>query len=367
MEDTTYIKKIYFILFFFAVVLCAFLLKALSSVFLPIVFAFLLSFVFFPIIDKLNRFTKIPWVTLSLLVIVLLIVIFIGLSSILVSSLSKIIAEYPKYETKFMSIYQIFAERFNLEFDESKSFIDNVWKYFQVREYIQKIAIFLSSGIFSFGKNIFLILFLLTFLLIEIRITNKKINYAFIGKTKGKVLRITRRIVTETVRFISIKFYISLMTGFLVYLGCLLLKIDFPIVWGFISFLMNFIPTFGSIISCSITTLFAILQYYPSPTRIIFILIYMIIINFVLGNVLEPRIEGKHLGLSPFVILISLSLWSYIWGFIGMLFAVPMTVIIKIFCENISYLHPFALMLGNDPKETRKDFYNENDSEKGTK
>lgn len=356
MEENSYSKKIYFIMFFFAVVVCAFLLKALSSVFLPIVFSLLLSFVLFPVINKINKFTKIPWITLCLLTVIFMVVIFIGLSSLIVSSLTKIISEYPKYESKFMSIYQLVADRFNLEFDSSKSFIDNVWKYFKVREYVQSIAIFLSTGVFSFGKNTFLILLLLTFLLIEMRTINRKINYAFIGKTKGKVLRITRRIVTETVRFISIKFYISLMTGILVYIGCLILGIDFPIVWGFLSFLMNFIPTFGSIISCGITTLFTVLQYYPNPTRIIIILVYMVSVNFVLGNVLEPRIEGKHLGLSPFVILISLSLWGYIWGFVGMLFAVPMTVIIKIFCENISYLHPFAILLGNDPKQTRKDF-----------
>ena len=76
-------------------------------------------------------------------------------------------------------------------------------------------------------------------------------------------------------------------------------------------------------------------------------LIFMIVVNFGLGNILEPRIEGKNLGLSPFVILVCLSLWGYIWGFVGMILAVPMTVIIKIICENTDYLKSIGILLGN--------------------
>ena len=67
----------------------------------------------------------------------------------------------------------------------------------------------------------------------------------------------------------------------------------------------------------------------------------------VLGNIIEPRIEGKNLGISPVAILVSLSIWGYIWGFIGMILAVPMTVIVKIFCENIPYLNLISTVLGN--------------------
>lgn len=80
----------------------------------------------------------------------------------------------------------------------------------------------------------------------------------------------------------------------------------------------------------------------------------MIAINFILGNIIEPRIEGDRLGLSPFAILVSLTLWAYLWGFIGMILAVPMTVIIKIFCENIPYLNFLSTILGNKRKIKEK-------------
>ena len=339
-------NKIYFVLLFFAVIVTGFLLKNLSSVFLPVVLSVMLAFILLPIIKKMNAKLHLPWILSSILVLVLFLVIFLGLFSLLLKSLTTIISEYPKYEKKFMSIYQIIAQSFNLEFDESKSFIENVWKFLKVQEVVQNMAVFLSSGMVNFGKNLFNISLLCIFLLIEMRLTKQKIYSAF-DNDEEKVNKISHQVAHDTVNYISIKFFISLCTGLLVFLITWILKMDFSIVWAFLAFIMNFIPIFGSIISVSITTLFAILQFYPSIGKPIFVLIFMIVVNFGLGNILEPRIEGKNLGLSPFVILVCLSLWGYIWGFVGMILAVPMTVIIKIICENTDYLKSIGILLGN--------------------
>ncbi|MCR5188810.1 MAG: AI-2E family transporter [Treponema sp.] len=353
MEETnkTGDKKIFYILLFFAVILTGFLLKSLSSVVLPVIFAVMLSFVLFPIIKKINNKTKIPWIISTLIVFFIFFVIFFGISSLILNSLSTIFNQYPKYEKKFMSIYTIIAENFHLEIDSSQSFIDNVWKNLKVREYIQKAAVSISSGAVAFGRNLLTVVLLAIFLVLEMRITKDKMQVAF-KNDKEKFNKISHQIAGDTVHFLSIKFFISLATGILVYIATKILRMDFPLVWAFISFLMNFIPIFGSIIAVIITTLFAILQFYPdSIVQPIFIFIFMIGANFVLGNILEPRIEGKNLGLSPFVILVCLPLWSYIWGFVGMLLAVPMTVIIKIICENIDDLRGIGVILGNKPSE----------------
>ncbi len=369
-DEKDYTKNIYFILLFFAVVLIGFLFKTLSSVFLPVVIAFILSFVLLPIIQKVTRKTKLPWVAVSLITVFLFLVAIFAFSTLIIRSLSTIIVEYPKYESKFQKMYGLIAQNFDLEFDSGKSFIENMWKHLKVREWVQKIAIFLSSGVFSFSKNIFLITILLIFLILDMRFVGKKINYAFVGKAKGKILRLSNKIVSETVHFLSIKFFISIATGFLISIACFILKVDFPIIWGFLAFIMNFIPTFGSIFSTALTTLFALVQYYPNSFYKAFIIfMIMLTVNMVLGNIVEPRIEGKHLGLSPFAILVSLTLWGWIWGFIGMLLAVPMTVIIKIVCENISYLHIFAIILGNSPSQIKKEIEaspSETTSEKDT-
>lgn len=344
-------KKIFYILLFFAVILSGFLLKTLSSVVLPVIFAVMLSFVLFPIIKKINNKLKVPWFLSTIIVFIIFFTIFFGISSLILNSLSTIVNQYPKYEKKFMSIYTVLAENFNFEVDSTKSFIDNVWENLKVREFIQKVAVSLSSGAFAFGKNLLSVVLLAIFLVLEMRITKDKMQVAF-KNDKEKFNKVSHQIAGDTVHFLSIKFFVSLATGILVYIATKIMGMDFPLVWAFISFLMNFIPIFGSIIAVIITTLFSILQFYPeSIVKPIFIFIYMIGVNFVLGNILEPRIEGKNLGLSPFVILVCLPLWSYIWGFIGMLLAVPMTVIIKIICENIEDLRGIAVILGNKPEE----------------
>ena len=350
MEDTSN-NKIFYVLLFFAIILGGFILKTMDSVILPVIFAVMLSFVLFPIVKKISAKTKIPWVITTIIIFILFVVAIVGITSLVANSLMTIFDQYPKYEKKFMSIYAVLADTFNLEIDESKSFMDNVWNLLKVREFIQQGAVFLSGGIVSFGKSLFTITLLSLFLVLEMSITKRKMHVAF-GNDKEKVNRVSHQLARDAVNYISIKFFISLGTGLLCFFGCLIVKMDFPLVWAFVAFIMNFIPIFGSVISVGITTLFSILQFYPeSLARPIFILIFMITINLVLGNILEPRIEGKNLGLSPFVILVSLSLFGYIWGFLGMLLAVPMTVIIKIICENIEYLKGIAVLLGNNPVE----------------
>jgi predicted PurR-regulated permease PerM len=354
MEDKDFTRPIFYILLFLAVIVVGTLCKVLSSVVIPIVLAVFLALTFIPVVQKINKKFKIPWVLTVLLIDILLLAAIAAISTLLFNSLSTITSEYPKYESRFMSIYRLIADTFNLEFDAGKSFGENVWNILKVRELVQRIAIFLSSGLVSFSKSLLVIFLLFTFLLIELRVGVKKINTAFADKAKGKIFRISQQIVTETVRFLSIKFFISLATGILVGIGTSIIHLDFPIVWGFIAFIMNFIPTFGSIISTLITTIFALLQFYPSWGKVIYIFVLMLSVNMVLGNIIEPRTEGKHLGLSPFVILVSLSIFGWIWGFAGMIIAVPMTVIIKIICENVSFLHGIAVLLGNTAEPPKK-------------
>ncbi|MCR4952538.1 MAG: AI-2E family transporter [Treponema sp.] len=354
MLEEKYQKSILYILLFFAVIVASFIMKELSSVFLPIIISILLAIVFYPVITKLHTKLKFPWVLAALLIVFLLLCGIGSISSLLTNSLGTIFSEYPKYEIRLMNIFEKIANSFNLEFDQGKSLIQNLWGILQIRDFIQKAAVGLSSGIVTSVKSVLVLLLMLAFLLIELGAFSKKIHIAFEDVSRGAILNISRQIISDVTRYLSIKFFISLATGLLVYAGVAIIGLDFPIVWGFFAFIMNFIPTFGSIISTVITSLFALLQFYPEWGKIIYVVVLLISVNFVLGNIIEPRIEGRHLGLSPFAILISLSIWGWIWGFIGMILAVPMTVIIKIVCQNIPELKRIAIFLSNNPEETIK-------------
>lgn len=352
MEKEGYTRQIFSILIFFAAVCFIAVLKITSTVTIPLTIAILMSFVLQPIVRALTKL-HIPWAIATILVSLLFMIAIIFGGTVLLTSLRSILADFPVYETRFLRIYESIADIFNLAFDADKSFFDNLWtglnEVFNFRGYVQRLALALSGGIYSFGRSLFLVILLMAFLLVETQMTSDKINVAFEGKIKKRVIIITGVVIKEIVHFLFIKFYISLATGFFVYIGLSIIGLDFAIIWAFIAFMLNFIPTFGSIFSSVITTLFAALQFFPSHGHIVAVFALMLAVNFIFGNIVEPKIEGDNLGISPFVIIASLSLWGWVWGFVGMILAVPFMVIIKIVCENIPILYPVAVFLSNKP------------------
>ena len=355
MTKDQYSKNILYLLLFCSVVIMGFLMKVTASFMLPVVISVLLSCVFYPIVKRLNEKLKFPWVLGSIVMVLIVVVIIMVLSTIIGTSLTTFLSQYPKYESKFLYLYKMCADAFEFQFYDDKSFFENIWGQLKVREFVQKTAISFSGDVLAFTKNVGMILLFIVFLLIEMRYSHEKVDAIFQGKNSRRVMTVTRKIITETVHFLSIKFFISLATGALVFICCLIAGVDFAVLWAFLAFVMNFIPTFGSIFSVLITTLFTLIQFYPSSLRIIFIFVSITAVNMILGNIVEPRIEGKNLGISPFVILVSLTFWGWMWGFIGMIIAVPLMMIVKIICENVSFLHPIAIILGNKPADTQKE------------
>ncbi len=352
-EKNDFTKQSFFILLFIGIVVGVFVMKTLSHIILPVIFAVILGFAFLPVVEKMQKKLHCPWVLGSVLVTLLAVIIMVLMSSLLVTGLSSILSNYSRYETRLQTIFAAFDSIFDFGFDEGKSFFENIWGFQKIRAVVQKVAIALSSGLVNSGKSILTVFLLMAFFLLEMKLSKKKIKLAFTDKSK-QVIIISEHVKREVSHFLSIKFLASLGTGVIVFCSTFLIGMDFPVVWGFLAFCMNFIPIFGSIISCIATIVFALVQFYPSIWQVILVAILMLSVNMFIGNILEPKIEGEGLGISPFVILISLSIWGYIWGFLGMLLAVPMTVMIKIICEKIEYLKPVAAIIGNGTARTVK-------------
>ena len=119
--------------------------------------------------------------------------------------------------------------------------------------------------------------------------------------------------------------------------------------WGFAAFLLNYIPTIGSVVAVILPALLAVLQFNV-PTPPIMILVSLGIVQFVVGNLLEPRLHGERLNLSPLVVLLSLALWGTIWGVVGMFLSVPITVTILIICSEFRRTRPLAIILSQSGK-----------------
>ena len=339
----------FILMLFLSIVVALAIMKIAAKVLIPVVLAILLSLVLVPIASVLNRKLKIPNVLCIILVLAALILIVFFVGTILLSSMRTIVEQYPKYEQRFLSIYEHIAAIMELPFDEGLSLFTNLWMQEGVRTFIQDLAIMLSTKLFSLIKDFSMVVLFCFFFMSEFRYFNTKMEFAFADVMPNKIRSMITNITNQVIKYISVKFFTSLLTGIIVYIGCLCTRLNFPILWGFIAFVMNFIPTIGSIFSCLITILFALLQFWPSPLPVILISIILIGVNTVLGNIVEPKIQGENLGLSPFIIIVALSVWGWIWGFAGMVIAVPLMVVIKIICENVEFLKPVSILLGTAP------------------
>jgi predicted PurR-regulated permease PerM len=144
--------------------------------------------------------------------------------------------------------------------------------------------------------------------------------------------------------YVALKTLTSLLTGFLSYFALLFIGIDAPLFWAFLIFVLNFIPTIGSLIATAFPAIFAILQF-GEITPGILVLSIVGAIQLVVGNFIEPRLMGNSLNISPLVVFLTLAIWGVIWGISGMLLSVPITVILIIIMSEFPGTRPFAILL----------------------
>lgn len=188
---------------------------------------------------------------------------------------------------------------------------------------------FANSLISSLGGvfgNAFLILFTVLFMLMEAWSFPQKIN-AIYGNRGDEVLNRISDVLKSTRQYLSIKMLMSLATGILVGGGTALIGLDFPILWGFLAFALNFIPNIGSIIAAVPAVLLSLVQLGSMATLGV-ILVYLTA-NIVIGNIVEPRYMGEKVGLSTLVVFLSLVFWGWLFGLVGMLLSVPLTMTVK--------------------------------------
>jgi predicted PurR-regulated permease PerM len=150
-------------------------------------------------------------------------------------------------------------------------------------------------------------------------------------------------VISQVQRYLAVKTAISLVTGILITIMTMAFGLRFALVWGLIAFLLNYIPNIGSIIAAIPAAVFALVQLGLVPALLI--AAGYLVINTILGNIVEPNLVGQTLGLSTLVVFLSLVFWGWVWGPLGMLLSVPLTMIIKIMLEANDETRWIAIML----------------------
>ena len=184
------------------------------------------------------------------------------------------------------------------------------------------------------------------FLLFEAVFLRTKLDKAFEGRAE-RIRKISSSVITQVTNYLSIMFFVSILNGAMAGVGLWIIGVEFAAVWGVIQFVLNFIPNIGSIVAGLGATAFALIQFWPQPGPIVATALIMLGVNIFCGFIVMPKAMGDSLGLSPLVVLISLMIWGWLWGFVGMILAVPMMAIIKITCENIPVLEPISTLMSS--------------------
>lgn len=197
--------------------------------------------------------------------------------------------------------------------------------------------------------RVLIVLVTLTFILLEASELEQKVSLAFgsDAQPSGPFAEAGEKVT----RYLLIKTIVSAITGVLAGFLCRFVGVDFWVMWGVVAFLLNYIPTIGSIVAAIPPMLLALVQLGVAPMAVLGVG-YMVI-NVSLGNLIEPRLMGQSLGLSPLIVFLSLVFWGWLWGPVGMLLCVPLTVMAKLVLESNEDTRWLAVLLGS-PRDVRR-------------
>jgi predicted PurR-regulated permease PerM len=197
------------------------------------------------------------------------------------------------------------------------------------------------EGIGALFTNGFVVILTVVFMLMESKNFINKIEFA---DGKKETMKHIDAIFTQIKSYMVIKALISLLTGFIVWIGLKTIGTDYAFLWGVLAFLLNFIPNIGSIIAAVPAVLITLVQLGPLSAVIVGVLYLMV--NIIIGSIVEPKVMGKGLGLSTLVVFLSLIFWGWLLGMVGMLLSIPLTIMAKIIFHANKNTRWIAVLLG---------------------
>ncbi len=327
------------------VVVVIFGLRAASGILVPVALAFILTVLSLPLLTRLRAGAVPGWlaVFVTLLVNVAVLVLLLLLVS---HSANEVRLALPRY---FLQLQQLVLSAEEWLLARQFPVTDGGLIGFLNPEHVVGIVTATLRGITWTVSNGFLVILLMTFMLIEAASLPVKLRAA-LGDDEADLDRFAK-VNSEVQKYLVIKTVVSMITGLLVGVWLWFLGVDFPLFWGLMAFLFNYVPSIGSILASIPPILLALVQH-GIATALLVALGYLIV-NVALGNVIEPNLMGRRLGLSTLVVILSLVFWGWVWGPVGMLLALPMTMVVKIMLENTADLRWLAILLGPAPSRER--------------
>jgi len=325
------------LLLLLVVAAACFVLRAAQAVILPLIIAWLLSYILGPVVTFMTR-RRIPTgVAVTLVLLILLGICYLG-GLFLHSRAMSFVQAYPAYQQRVQALLRVATQRWNLPYDPLEGI--NWWS--KIGEYMAVTA----RPVVSFTSKLVLVIFYLVFLLLGKPYFSAKLQYAFDSRRADHISGMLGAISKQIGTYLSLQLLISMVTGVVVWLGLSWIGVDFAVTWGALAFFLNFIPNIGSILA-SIPPILVALVQFPTVWPAVGTGLMLLTIQMTIGNVIAPKVLGERLNLSPVVVLLSLVFWGWLWGVVGALLSVPIASAIKIVCGNIEPLRPISILMGS--------------------
>lgn len=334
------------ILIFLFIIVLLFLLHTLQVILLPLFLAFFVAAVFQPVVIFLKKI-RIPTFISITLIVLFIFALFFGIFLVVQSTLSDIISE-SNYLSKQITqrVNEIFAWA-NSTFGSKLSFdrlykqiikqIDTAWISQRATEIFSLLSSFTGSTV---------MFFLYLAVLLSGMVNYKKfLEYVDDFNPEGRILHIYEKIQKVITSYMVIKSILNIGMALITYIVCISFDVKFALFWSFITFVLSFIPTLGSILSTAMPSLMATIQFNTFDAVLIFVGL-LIIAHFIMGNIIEPIIMGTNMSINTLTVIFGLVFWGFIWGIPGMMLSVPLLVVFKIAFEQFPSLQIFSRLMG---------------------
>ncbi len=329
-------------------VLAVVVLKALAFLFVPLAVALLCCYGLALPLEFLQRL-RVPTALRSVAVVLGVVAACYLLGRLVQANVVELEARLPRFEATFWQYAALLLDRLDISREQAAQAAAAFMEKFKHADLqpLGGVVRQVGGSFFAFLGNIFWVLLFLVFILAERESLARRLARG-LGEEQAVAWLATAARINGAVRhYLELKILLSLATGGLFAIALLLFGVPFALLWGVLAFLLNFIPNLGSVIATLPPVAVALFQS-GSLAETLLVAAVLVGIQMVVGNVVEPRLMGRGLNLSPLVVLLALLFWGWLWGLVGMLIAVPLTAAIKIACEQFEATRPAAILMSSD-------------------
>jgi AI-2 transport protein TqsA len=343
------------LLLFAALVIGVAGLKAAQNFFVPVLLAFFIATVSYPVTDWLRRH-RVPR---AIAVLLTVLVDFAFLAGVVVLGVTIFGDLQKKWDTEYYELTRVKVQEASagIAAKLSELGVEDAGAKMQeaVNENLAELRNIDFAQIWNLGTGVVgrvlsffgtsvIVIILTVFMLLEARMFGRR--FRAICEARGPNIQRLLSATKDTQRYLGIKTAVSLVTGLLAGLLCWAAGLDFFLLWGILAYALNYIPVVGSIIAGAAPTVLALLLLGPADAVVVGGGYFLI--NTFLGNFLEPMLMGRRFGLSTLVVVMSVMFWGWLWGPIGMLMAVPLTMMVKVVLDNSDEFRWIAVAIGQD-------------------